>query len=53
MLDNTCKIGEGHSYATQLSGEKEVWSPSIYCGISTPPESAPTSIPHTPIAQVI
>ena len=30
------------------------WSPSSHCGLNTPPppESTPTSIPHTPIQQV-
>lgn len=30
------------------------WSPSVRCGLNTPPppESTPTSIPHTPIQQV-
>uniref|UniRef100_A0A1B6DIZ6 Hamartin n=1 Tax=Clastoptera arizonana TaxID=38151 RepID=A0A1B6DIZ6_9HEMI len=50
-LNNICKSIEGQIYTEELNEEKEMFSPSIYCGISTPPESAPTSIPHTPIAQ--
>ncbi|XP_069705374.1 hamartin isoform X2 [Periplaneta americana] len=33
--------------------QKEEWSPSVYCGMATPPpqESVPTSIPQTPNSQ--
>ncbi|PSN42592.1 hypothetical protein C0J52_08706 [Blattella germanica] len=36
-----------------LMAEKENFSPSLYCGMSTPPpqESVPTSIPQTPNSQ--
>ncbi|XP_054274204.1 hamartin [Macrosteles quadrilineatus] len=43
-----------HKYAGRSGSgltEKDPWSPTSFCGMSTPPESAPTSIPHTPIAQ--
>lgn len=44
--------GGVNTFCNQLnSSEKEVWSPSVHFGTATPPESAPTSIPHTPIAQ--
>lgn len=49
----------GKSIASDLiltySGTNDVeWSPSSHCGLNTPPppESTPTSIPHTPIQQV-
>jgi len=34
---------------------QEEWSPSVFCGVSTPPpeETVPTSIPQTPNSQVI
>ena len=33
---------------------QEEWSPSVFCGVSTPPpeETVPTSIPQTPNSQV-
>lgn len=47
----TCGV---NTFCNQLNNsEKEVWSPSVHFGTATPPESAPTSIPHTPIAQVV
>ncbi|XP_075228595.1 tuberous sclerosis 1 protein hamartin isoform X2 [Lycorma delicatula] len=45
------------AFSSQLptTSDKEIWTPSTYCGGATsPPDlsaSAPTSIPHTPISQ--
>lgn len=52
LLKNTSQLSTLN--VIQAQGETEVWSPSMYFGLSTPPpqESAPTSIPQTPNSQV-
>ncbi|KAG8296909.1 hamartin [Homalodisca vitripennis] len=54
----TLPLSKDNRYVTRSAsgGDREFMSPVSYSGISTPtqssaPESAPTSIPHTPIAQ--
>ncbi|KAL1131106.1 hypothetical protein AAG570_012343 [Ranatra chinensis] len=47
------KEGGVMGYSANLADGEDVWSPSVFCGAPTPPESAPTSIPHTPIGQAV
>uniref|UniRef100_A0A1B6J1T1 Hamartin n=1 Tax=Homalodisca liturata TaxID=320908 RepID=A0A1B6J1T1_9HEMI len=55
-LDHCLMLDNRYVTRSASGGDREFMSPVSYSGISTPtqssaPESAPTSIPHTPIAQ--